>query len=497
MGDKMKVLFIYPNTGGVGEIPVNIGYLQSVLKREGHDVKIFDLSMYQEFCSRPDEIHIKIGQFKPVASRKDLPAPIIRDSDAREDLLQVIKDYDPGLVAATSFTMNFKVGISLLEEVKKHFRDVYTIYGGIHTTLLPDEVISEPSVDMICVGEGDELIAELCNKLQSNSDTTSIRNLWIKSNGRIIKNELRPLVPLDDLPVLDFDGFDDYNFYRPLAGKLYRMANVDISRGCPFQCSYCVNHTLKEIFEGLGKYYRVKSVEKAIDNLVHVKEKYNVEMLRFWDEDFGAFKLDYLKEFAEEYKKRVNLPFLVYAGANSLNEEKVKVLRDAGCVSMGLGIESGNENIRREILNRRMSNEKIVKVFNLIKEYGIRVSAYNIIGLPFETRGNIFETIELNRRCKPATSSVVFLQPYPKTKIHSICVSNGFIDPADQPTYDAFTPHITEKLISHKELKGLLKTFTIYTKVPRLLYPLVKICERDNAISNLLFKILVKLYGGH
>lgn len=363
--------------------------------------------------------------------------------------------------------------------------------------MLPDEAINEPSVDMICVGEGEELITELCNKLESNSDITSIRNLWIKSNGKIIKNESRPLIAPDDLPFLDFDGFDDYNFYRPLAGRLYRMANVDISRGCPFQCSYCANHTLQKLFKGLGKYHRVKSVPKAIEDLVFVKEKYNVEMMRFWDDDFAALRLDYLKDFAEEYEEKVNLPFLIYAGVNSLNEEKIKVLKDIGCVTMGIGIESGNETIRRDILNRRMSDEKIVKTFNLVKDYGIRVSAYNMIGLPFETRENIFETIELNRRCKPATSSVVFLEPYPKTEIYSICVSNGFIEPGYIPICDFFTPHIKEKTISHKELRGLIKTFTIYMRVPRLLYPLVKICEQDNPISNLLFKILVKFYHGH
>ena len=148
----MKVLFIYPNTSGTGEIPINIGYLQSALKHEGHDVKIFDLSMYRAFSSKSDELQIKVGQFKTVLARHDLPTPIIKESDPKERLLQIVKDYNPGLVAVTSFTTNFKNGISLLEEIKRYFKDIYTIYGGIHTTLLPEEVVNEPAVDMICVG---------------------------------------------------------------------------------------------------------------------------------------------------------------------------------------------------------------------------------------------------------------------------------------------------------------------------------------------------------
>lgn len=490
----MKILFIYPNTSGTGEIPINIGYLQSALKREGHDVRIFDLSLYKPYLKKED-ISTQTGQFKQVAIRKNLPEPVIRDRDPKEDILRIVEEYDPGLVAVTSFTTNFRIGISLLEEIKKYRKNIHTIYGGIHTTLLPDEVIGEPSVDMICVGEGDELITELCGKLEFGLDITKIKNLWVKHNNKIIKNELRPLINPDDLPFLDYDGFDDYNFFRPLAGKLYRMANVDISRGCPFRCSYCVNHTFQKMFRGLGDYHRVKSLGKAVDSLVHVKDKYNIEFIRFWDEDFGVFRLDYLTRFASEYKKRVNLPFLVYAGVNSITEDKIRVLKDMGCVTIGMGVESGNERIRREVLNRRMSDEKIVKAFDIVRSYGIRVSAYNMMGLPYETRADIFDTIELNRKCKIDTSSVVFLEPYPNTNIYTIAQEGGFIEPGYVPTFDFLTPHINEKLISHQELKGLIKTFSIYTRVPRWLFPLVKICEKENPFSNLLFRLLVKLYG--
>lgn len=117
----MKVLFIYPNTTGTGEVPISIGYLQSILKGEGHQVKIFDLSKYRAYLSKYDEfcqakeLETEVGQFKPAKMRRDLPTPNIEDSNPKEDLLQVVKDYNPGLVAITSFTYNFKVGISLLE----------------------------------------------------------------------------------------------------------------------------------------------------------------------------------------------------------------------------------------------------------------------------------------------------------------------------------------------------------------------------------------------
>jgi len=492
----MKVLFLYPNTSGSGEIPISISYLQSILKREGHEIEIFDTSDYKSCSSRPDEYQIHVGQFKTVEKRSDMPQLSLKDLDPKEDIIRVIKSFNPGLIAVTSFTTNYKFGVSLLREIKTHYKDIYTIFGGIHATLMPEEVISEPAVDMICVGEGEEPLVELCNKLSSGTDITSIRNLWFKTNGKIIRNEMRPLINLDDLPYQDFDGFNEYNFFRPLAGKIYKMANVDISRGCIFKCSYCINHTFQKKFKGLGSYHREKSVRKAIDNLVHIKNKYGVEIVRFWDEDFTVSSFKYLEEFCEEYRDKVKLPFLIYASASTMTEDKIRILKKAGCVTVAMGIESGNEIIRRNVLNRRITNENITKVFHLIKSYGVRISAYNMIGLPHETRKHIFDTIELNRVCRPDTSSVAFMEPYPNTEIYEDCVKNGYIEPGYTPTYDFFTPHIKELLISHKELRGLIKTFTLYTKVPWLFYPLVKICEMDNLISNIIFKYLVKLYGG-
>ena len=492
----MRVLFIYPTTSGTGEIPINISYLQSVLKQSGHEVRIFDVSDYRMFSLKPSETQVNSGLFKPVKNKMSAIGQNLKDFSPWEDLIRIVSDYKPGLIATTSFTTNFKLGVSFLNEVKKYSKDIPTIFGGIHTTLNPGEAISEPSIDMICIGEGEETLAELCDSLESNRDITFIRNLWIKKEGKIIKNSCRPFMNLDKLPFQVFDGFNDRNFYRPLAGRFYRMANVAISRGCIFQCSYCVNHAFQKMFKNLGNYHRKISVEKAIQNLMYIKKKHNIEMLRFWDEDFTTVSLDYLKNFADEYKKEINLPFLIYSRVNTMNENKLKILKDMRCVTIAMGIESGNEYIRNNILKRHMSNEEIVKAFHMVKRYGVRVSAYNMIGLPFETRKNIYETIDLNRRCKPDTSSVSFLEPYPNTEIYSTCVNNNFVDSGYVPTHNFFAPHIKEILISHKELTGLIKTFTLYTRVPRLLFPLLKFCERNNWLSAFLFKVIVKFYSG-
>lgn len=482
----MRILFIYPNLG-TGEIPLNLSYLTSILKNDGCEVRVFDTSIYSKYSQRGDSQQTSVGQFKEIHKRSDAEV-VLKDTDPVQDLIDLICNFKPELICVTSFTHNFKLGLSLLTEVKKHF-DIPTIFGGVHTTLVPDSVISEPSVDMICVGEGEEMLLELSR----NPNKTDIKNLWVKKDGQVIKNPLRPLVDLDKLPFQDFDGYADFNFFRPLAGELYKSASVEVSRGCPYKCSYCVNHSFQKLYKGLGNYHRVKSIDKAIDNIVHLKNKYNIELIRFWDEDFTTLPISYLREFSKEYIDKINLPFLIYARVDTITQEKVDLLKDMNCITIAMGIESGSRRVREEVLNRNMTDDKIIDSFAMVKNAKIRCSAYNMIGLPHETREDIFKTIELNRLCKPDSSSIAFLEPYPNTEIFNDCVRSGYVDPDYVATFDFFNPHISEKLISHDELRGLLKTFMLYVKAPKIFRPLIRLCEQGN---DLLYKILIKIFRG-
>jgi len=483
----LRILFIYPNLG-TGEIPLNLSYLTSILKNDGCEVKVFDTSIYSKYSQRGDSQQTSVGQFKKIQIRNDAKI-VLKDTDPTRDLLTLVEDFKPELICATSFTHNFKLGLSLLNEVKKQF-DIPTIFGGVHTTLVPDSVISEQSVDMICVGEGEEMLLELSR----NPGKTDIRNLWIKKDGQVIKNPLRPLVDLNTLPYQDFDGYENYNFFRPLAGKLYKSASVEVSRGCPYKCSYCVNHSFQKLYKGLGSYHRVKSINKAIGNIVHLKNKYGIELIRFWDEDFTTLPLSYLRDFSNEYIDKVHLPFLIYARVDTITQEKVDLLQDMNCITIAMGIESGSPRVREEVLNRNMSDEKIINSFAMVKDAGIRCSAYNMIGLPHETREDIFKTIELNRICKPDSSSIAFLEPYPKTEIFNDCVRSGYIKEDYVATFDFFNPHISDKLIPHNELRGLLKTFMLYVKAPKFLRPLIKLCENGN---DFIYKILISIFRGN
>jgi len=145
-------------------------------------------------------------------------------------------------------------------------------------------------------------------------------------------------------------------------------------------------------------------------------------------------------------------------------------------------------------LNRKVTNEEIIEKFHLCHKYQIRVSAYNMIGIPFETRQHIFETIELNRQCNTSTSSVTFLEAYPKTAIYELAQRFGFIDKNYSARVQYMTPHLKSPYLTEDELQGLLKTFSMYIKLPKSLFPILRFCEQDTEEANRLLQEMVKLY---
>jgi hypothetical protein len=190
-----------------------------------------------------------------------------------------------------------------------------------------------------------------------------------------------------------------------------------------------------------------------------------------------------LRDLAKLYKREVGIPFYAMTHPNSVTEEKVKIVEDMGCYLMTIGIEVGNEKFRAEVLNRRVANTKIIEAFDLFHKSKVLPSAFAMIGLPFETRELIFETIEMFRRCKPATYSVGIFIPFIGSKLRQVCIDQGFYDPSeDTYEYPADTSVLKMPQLSQKEIERLYRTFMLYTKVDKELFPLVKKAEDDDKL---------------
>jgi len=331
----------------------------------------------------------------------------------------------PTVLALAACTTEEPHLLHIAQIVKKAIPELCVLMGGSHPTFFPQVIEEEAILDAICRGEGEEAVCDLLQALVHNNDISAIPNLWVRQNGTVIKNEVRNFVSLEKLPMPDHALF--YDAYTNLADEPTKKFMV--SRGCPYNCTYCFNQPLKELYRGKGTYCRRKSVAQAIAEIKAVRDTYGMQWAQFQDDMFNANK-DYLYEFLDAYKKEIGLGFLCLLRVDNVDEEMVRRLKDAGLEKAHIGIEIGDMAVREDLLNRHMTNQKIIEVGKLLNKYGIRVWTFNMIGFPNESVAMVRETIEVNRAFTVEYASCSIMQPYPGTELCRRLKEDGHLAPS-------------------------------------------------------------------
>jgi anaerobic magnesium-protoporphyrin IX monomethyl ester cyclase len=498
---KFKVMFIFVNDRMRTFIPLNIAYLSAALKEANFDTCLFDTSFYPEQGRLSEEAKKEeAGIFQSV----DYQSIGVKLKTGRmlDDLLESIAREKPNLVAFSVFSQSRDLDYRLAEEIKRHFPEIKTVFGGIHVNIEPREVVSHPAVDFICLGEGDEALPELCEALATGDMADSVRNVGRMKDGEYCQNPMRPAQHLDDVCEFpDWDLFEPYHLYGPYRGQLLKMALVEFSRQCPFKCTYCGNLALKDNYEksGVRFNYRHKSPKKFIAELKHMKDHYEIEFLNIVDGTFTAQKRSVLEEVAELYIKEINLPFFCDATVTCFDSSGVKarLLAEMGCVCVNIGLEVADEEYRLKYMDRpgAMSNDQIVNAFLQCKNAGLDTRSYNIVGLPYQTRESIMETVELNRAAKVGSLSLSIFMPYEGTALRDLCIKDGLFDPnlPGAGDGDGTEPVISNPYLSDTELMGLYNTYALYVFLPKKLWPDIQKAEEMTPDGAILRKELVRL----
>jgi len=417
----------------------------------------------------------------------------VKKAPSRREILEKIHREQPDLIAFSATTNQIRYVELWSMWIKQEFT-IPTICGGVHATLHPEEVIQFGGIDMICRGEGEYPMLELADRM---GDTSHIKNLWVKKDGTIHKNDLRPLIPrLDDLVLPDYDLFDCNRILKDRKGDFAVLA----SRGCPFSCTYCCNHALRKVYGDRNPIVRFRSVDNVLEELKLLTSKYPIRRFSFADDVFAISK-EWALEFCEKYPENFDLEFTCNARVDMIDEETLKNLRRANCTEIGFGVEAGNEWLRREILNRKMSNEQIINAFNAAHKVGIKTISSNMIGLPYETAEMIEETINLNKQLAPDHIIIFFFYPYPGTELYKICEKEGLLSGMHSASYisesvldlDTITRKELEKLYARFYRYAIKREIKSFHSLVR--YPVMVI---DRVIGGLLGKrsiqMLMKIY---
>ena len=303
--------------------------------------------------------------------------------DVLDQVVELSRDAD---LIGISFMSNYLDRASQLGETLRKSLDIPVIMGGIHPTVMPEQTLE--FADIVCVGEGEEALLELVERMEVGRDFKDVRNLCFKENGNVIKNPIRPLIQdLDSIPFFDF-GLENhfiFNMYtekvEPMSmnlleksfslephveGTFYDSFTRTLSyktmttRGCPHHCTYCAENTLKELYRG-EKYLRKRSVNNIIEELLIVKEQMPfVESIFLFDDTFLVRTDVEIKKFAQVYKEKIGLPFHVQASPTTMTVEKMDALVDAGLSFVEMGIQSTSKT-SMELYRRSVSEKRYLR----------------------------------------------------------------------------------------------------------------------------------------
>lgn len=342
-----------------------------------------------------------------------------------EKIVKHAKETSPDLIAFSVLTPYRNHMLASVAALKKADIKAPLIAGGYDISFLP-QVIEYSDLDIICRGEGEEPLEELCSRIDAKQDYTDIPNLWIKNEDRIFKNKMRLwATDLDKYPFDDRDIYFDYDSYF----KMVPFSQVLAGRGCPYQCSYCFNHGYKRIYEAEGSrgYCKLRSVENVMEELLILKTKYKARYIFFNDSTLGYNK-KWLFELLEQYREKIKLPFSINLVASEIDESLGKALRGSKyCVLVRLGLETGNEDYRFKVLNKKITNKHLMEGTAILRKYNVRYSMAMMFGLPGETLDLAWETIEMAKKLSARNSvhAVNIFKPFPGLDITEYGIKVG------------------------------------------------------------------------
>jgi radical SAM superfamily enzyme YgiQ (UPF0313 family) len=343
------------------------------------------------------------------------PILILRDAEAfnPENYARSIAALQPDLIAFSVMSPHWYPMEPYFQVLKSLMPELPICIGGYQAMLSQEQTIENPTIDFICVGDGEYAIGNLVQFLRGSKDGP-VDGMWEKLNdGEVFKTDPHQIGDLAALPFPDYDIFAKDGKFTDVNTSIFGpkekvVLPVMTGRGCPYRCTYCCNTPLLDGWKVKKEFLRKYEPEAMVDELIRLRDRYNVGYFEFWDELFLS-NLKFVRAFFEIYKEKIHLPFSINSRVEVMNEKFCESAADAGCHTIWFGIESGDEKYRSTMLGRKMTNQQVIEAAENCKKAGINRLTFNIVGMPLETAENMRQTLELNRRIAP---EFFFFFPY-------------------------------------------------------------------------------------
>lgn len=475
-----RVLLVYPNIQQSAMMPYSMGLFTALLREHDFTVDLFDSTFYIE------ELTQNYVHYRTYVKRFDWfeRGVTFRESAMLEDFRAKVADYQPDLIAVSVVENTYAIGREMIRALPAEHRRIPTIWGGPFATFAPEMILRDEVGDLVCRGEGEIALIELCRRMSEGRDYTDIPNLWVRRGGNLHQNNLGLRVDLDRLPFADYSLFEEQAIFRPMDGRLWRTIGIEMQRGCPYQCTYCNspgNNRIAVAEQG-SAFYRRKSLDRTMAELEHQHKRYGIELVYWLADTFLALPTPYFDELVERYED-YRIPFWMNTRSETVTEHTADGLERMNMLRTSIGIEHGNQDYRRKFLRRRQTNEQLRGAFEICSGRSFSVTGNCIIGMPEETRELVFETINFTRSLPDDidTTGCFIFAPLHGTELRTIAIQNGYLDP--DTFCDIADPEVSildQPQLSRAEVVGIAKTFGLYQIVPESEWDSVRLAEDDS-----------------
>jgi len=420
----MKIGIVFPRYKyPTGDVPLGICYLSSYLQKTN---KITPTIIDTTF-------HSSINKTKKILNEK----------------------YD--LLCFSIMTTMIKDSLELANFIKEKHPDTKIIFGGPHTTVMPEEILKEKAVDAVVIGEGEKIFSDL---IKNNLDFKKTLGVWYKDKD-IVKNKPNEFIHnLDDIPFPNIEQLDMKNYFKnwfQLESVKFGLKGLNIiaSRGCPYDCTFC-QPTLSRIF---GKKIRKRSAKDIKQELKHWKDKYKIKAFMFQDDTLIADK-KWTSEICREIKE-LNLLWGCNVRANLVEEETLRKMKAAGLRKVFMGVESGSQRVLNEVYDKKITLKQVENAVKIVKKLGIRIQGYFMIGAPTETLEEIKQTIKFSNKLNLDEATFSITTPLPHTYLYDMIKDKITKDVSDFDYYknSVFNHELGAKKLDSLRKQALLKFY--------------------------------------
>ncbi len=417
--------------------PLGIGYIAAYLRKYGnHDVRMYE----------------------PEAQRLN-----------HADIARIIKTFAPDVIGLTCTTPNFARAVELARICKIN-SGAKVVLGGVHASAMPEFIMEKypDLIDCVVVGEGEITMLELVNAYQASSGVETIKGTVYAKAGEVIRNENRPFIEnLDSIPFPARDLIPQAFFTPNLHNARYRnCATILTSRGCPFNCSFCASRLVS------GRKYRTHSVEYILKEMEMLKKNYKIRQLLITDDTFTIDR-NRLEEICRGMiDRRLRLAWFCFGQVGTVNRELLKLMKKAGCYSIGFGVESSDETTLKK-MGKPILPVKAKETIKIANSLGLKTQAFYIIGSPGETKEQINKTVKFSREVGSTLAFYNMLVPFPGTRDFDYFFSETPLEDIDWEKFVAIGEHCVVKNagISAKEIEHIIgKANLSYYAHPKRLF---------------------------